>query len=71
MPVGGGSFAAGMRNDVDERFAFERVVGGSPVGDIFYAMFFEELHGVIAEAVKEVVELAFIRVVDAELVDGG
>ena len=34
-------------------------------------MLFEELHGVFTEAAKKVVELAFVRVVDAELVDSG
>src|SRR5271165_4319018 len=34
-------------------------------------MLFEELHGVIAEAAKKVVELAFVRVVDAEFIDSG
>jgi hypothetical protein len=34
-------------------------------------VFFEELHGVVAEAVEEIVELAFEDVVDTELVDGG
>jgi hypothetical protein len=34
-------------------------------------MLLEELHGVFAEAAEEVVELAFVGVVDAEFVDGG
>jgi hypothetical protein len=58
-------------NDVEKCFAFEWVVGGSPVGDVFDAVFFEELHGVFAETAKEIVELAFVGVIDAELVDGG
>jgi len=58
-------------NDVEKRFAFEGVVGGSPVGDVFDAVFFEELHGVFAETAEEIVELAFVGVIDAELVDGG
>ncbi len=44
---------------------------GSPVGDVLDAMLFEELHGVLAETAEEVVELAFVSVVDAEFVDGG
>jgi hypothetical protein len=71
FPVGGGGFAAGMGEDIDESLAFERIVRGSPIGDIFDAVFFEELHGVVAEAVEEIVELAFEDVVDTELVDGG
>ena len=71
FPVGGGGFAAGVGDDVEERFAFERVVGRSPVGDVLDAVLFEELHGVLAETAEEVVELAFEGVVDAEFVDGG
>ena len=48
-----------MGDDVEESFAFERVVGGSPVGDVFDAVLFKELHGVLAETAEKVVELAF------------
>lgn len=71
FPVGGGGFAAGMGEDVDKGFAFEWVVRGSPIGDVFDAMFFEELHGVVAETAEEIVELALEDVVDTEFVDGG
>jgi len=71
FPVGGGGFAAGMRNDVDQGFAFERVVGGDPIRDIFDAVFFEEFRSVFAEAAEQVVELTFEGVVDAEFVNGG
>ena len=60
-----------MGDDVNEGFAFERVVGGSPVSDVFDAVFFEEFRSVLAEAAEEVVELAFESVVDAEFEDGG
>ena len=69
FPVGGGGFAAGVRDDVDERFALQRVVCRSPVGDVLDAVLFEELHGVIAKAAEKVVELAFVGMVDAEFVD--
>ena len=70
FPVGGGGFAAGVGDDVEESFAFERVVGGSPVGDVFDAVLFKELHGVFAETAEEVFEFAFEGVVDAEFIDG-
>jgi len=57
--------------DVEESFAFERVVGGSPVADVLDAVFFEELHGVFAETAEKVVELAFKGVVDAEFIGAG
>ena len=60
-----------MGDDVEERFAFERVVGGSPVGDVLDAVLFEELHGVFAEAAEEIVEFAFEGVIHAEFVNGG
>jgi len=71
FPVGGGGFAAGVGDDVDKGFAFERILDGSPIGDIFDAVFFEEFRGVFAEAAEQVVELAFEGVVDAEFVNGG
>src|SRR6185437_5611037 len=71
FPVGGGGFAAGMGEDIKESFAFERIIRGSPIGDIFDAVFFKELQGVVAESAEEIVELAFEDVVDTELVDGG
>jgi hypothetical protein len=70
FPVGGGGFAARVGDDVEESFAFERVVGGNPVSDVFDAVLFKELHGVFAETAENVVELAFEGVVDAEFVDG-
>jgi len=60
-----------MGDDVDKGFAFERIFGGSPIGDILDAVFFEEFRGVFAEAAEQVVELPFEGVVDTQLVDGG
>lgn len=71
LPVGGGGFAAGVREHVDESLALERIVGREPVGDVFDVVLFEERHGVVAEARQESVEFAFVGVVDAEFVDGG
>jgi hypothetical protein len=71
FPVGSGGVTAGMGEDVDKSFAFEGLVGGKPVGDVFDAVFFEKLHGVVAETAEEVVELALEDVVDTEFVDGG
>jgi hypothetical protein len=70
LPIGGGGFPTGMFEDVDEGFAFEWIVGRSPVGEAFHVVFAEEGDGVIAEAAQEIVELAFVGVVDAEFVDG-
>jgi hypothetical protein len=70
LPVGGGGFTAGMLEDVDESFAFEGIVGGGPVGEAFHVVLVEEGDGVIAEAAEEIVELAFVDVVNAEFVDG-
>ena len=71
FPVGGGGFAAGMGDDVEKRFAFQRIICRSPIGDILDAVFFEEFRSVFAEAAEQVVELAFESVVDAQLVNGG
>ena len=60
-----------MGDDVNKGFAFERILGGSPIGDILDAVFFEEFRSVFAEAAKQVVELAFESVVDTEFVNGG
>ena len=59
-----------MLEDVDERFAFEGFVGGCPVGYVFYSVLLEEFCGVLAKAAQQVVELAFVGVIDTEFVDG-
>ena len=69
FPVGGGGFLAGMSDDVDQSLAFQRFVEGRPVGDVFHSMFFEERHGVFSKTAQQVVQLAFVGVVDAEFVD--
>ncbi len=71
LPVGGGGVAAGMGEDVDESLALHRFVAGRPVGYVLDSMLFEELHGVFAKTPQQVVQLAFIGVIDAEFVDGG
>jgi hypothetical protein len=70
LPVGGGGFTAGMLKDVNESFAFKGIIGRGPVGEAFHVVLIEEGDGVIAEATEEIVELAFVDVVDAEFVDG-
>ncbi len=70
LPVGGGGFPAGMRDDVDESLALQRFVGGRPVGYVLDSMLFEELHGVLAKTPQQVVQLAVVGVIDAEFVDG-
>lgn len=70
LPVGGGGVTAGMLEDVDESFAFEGIVGGGPVGEAFHVVLVEEGDGVIAESAEEIVELAFVDVINAEFVDG-
>lgn len=64
LPVGGCCFTAGMLEDVHESFAFEGIVGGRPVSEAFHVVLVEQRDGVIAEAAEELVELAFIDVVD-------
>ena len=71
LPIGGGGIAVRMREDVDESFAFERFVGGRPVRHVFHSMFLEELHGVFAKAAQQVAQLAFVSVIDTELIDRG
>jgi len=65
LPVGGCGFTAGMLEDVDESFTFQGIVGGGPEGEAFHVVLVEEGDGVIAEAAEELVELAFVDVVDA------
>ena len=69
LPVGGGGFATRMREDVHEGFAFEGFVGRRPVRYVFDAVLFEELHGVVTKAAQQILELAVINVIDAELID--
>jgi len=64
FPVGGGGIAAGMFEDVDESFAFEGFVGGCPVCHVFYSVLLEKLRGVLAKAPEQIVQLAFVSVVD-------
>src|SRR6266851_795273 len=47
LPIGGGGFAAGMRQDIHEGLALEGFVGGRPVRDVFYSVLFEEFGGVL------------------------
>lgn len=49
LPIGGGGFPTGMLEDVDEGFAFERIVGRGPIGEAFHVVLAEEGDGVIAE----------------------
>jgi hypothetical protein len=65
LPVGSGGIAARMREEVDERLAFERFVGRRPVGNILNSMLLEELHGVFAKPAQQVVKLALVDVIDA------
>ena len=65
----GGVFA-GVLEHVDERgLGTVFFIDGHPVADVFHAMLFEELAGMIAEAGEERVELAFVAGVDAEFVN--
>ncbi len=50
IPIGGGGFAAGVREDIEESPALKRFVNRSPVGYVADAMLLEKLHGVFAEA---------------------
>jgi len=56
-PVGRGGLAARVRKNVDKSLAFQRIVCGRPVGDVFYPVFLEESCGVFAKAAEQVVEL--------------
>ena len=65
----GGVFA-GVLEHVDERGpGAVFFIDGHPVADVFHAVLFEELAGVVAEASEERVELAFVAGVDAQLVN--
>jgi len=66
-----GGIAAFVFDDVDEGVFRFLVVGGDPVADGFNAVLFEEVDGVVAEAVVEGIELAFVSGVSAELEDVG
>src|SRR5713226_6523852 len=68
--VGSSSFTAGMRQDISQRLALKGFVGRRPVRHVFDSVLLEKLYSVFAEAAKQVVELAFESVVDAEFVDG-
>ncbi len=69
FPVGGGGIAAGMSEDVEERFAFEGFVERRPVRHVSDSMFLEEAHGMFPKTAQQVVQLALEGVVDAEFVD--
>src|SRR5437879_10765806 len=71
FPVGGGGFAARMRQDVNQRLVLERFIGRRPVRDVFHAVLLEQLYRVFAEAAKKVVELTLISVIDTEFVARG
>src|SRR2546430_798503 len=58
-----------MRQDVDERFALERIIRGRPIGNVSYSVLLEQLRRVFAETPKKVIELALISVIHAKLVD--
>src|SRR5258708_4954888 len=69
LPVGSSGFTAGMRQDINKGFALKGFVGGRPVRHVFDSVLLEEFCSVFAEAAKQVVELAFESVIDAEFVD--
>lgn len=71
FPVRIGGLTAGVDEHIDKSFACEGLVRRKPIGEIFEAVFFEELHSVVAEAGEKGIELAFMDVIDAELIDGG
>jgi len=71
FPVGGGCFAAGMIEDVDQSVALVGLIDGRPVGDAFHAMAVKEFYGMLAEACQQVCQFPRGGVIDAEFVDAG
>ena len=59
-------FAGGESDHIDELIVC--IVCGHEVADVFDAVFFEQLHGVIAETTVQGIELAFAGIVGAHLV---
>ncbi len=58
-----------MRQDVHEGLAFEGFVGRRPIRYVFDAVLFKKLHGVVAKAAQQILELALNNVIDAKLID--
>lgn len=67
-----GGFAAFVFEHVDEGgLGTVLFIHRHPVADVFHAVLFKELAGVVAEAGEEGIQLAFVAGVDAEFVDRG